>query len=124
MSMAWAKGLPRWAPYVEAGLTYDLSHLHPFRYHLELQAKDDRPRRMAEIRVAFESHTFTVGCLSAENPHLQYSSGPNDLRRFCPTRYQLSKMLPDVVRNLRKRPCYFALRNNFFIVELPNGLPQ
>ena len=33
---------------------------------------------MVEIRVAFESHTFTAGCLMAEAPHIQYSSFPHD----------------------------------------------
>jgi hypothetical protein len=122
MSMEWAKGLPWWAPYRGEGVTYDLSHLHPFRYHLQLEAKGDRRALTVEIRVAFESHTFTVGCLMAESPHLQYSGGQHDLRRFCPTRYELSKLLPDVIRNLRVRRCYFALRNNFFVVELPRGL--
>jgi hypothetical protein len=123
MSIEWAKGLPWWAPYREAGINYDLSHLHPFRYHMVLEAKSNQPSRVAEIRVAFESHTFTVGCLMAEVPHIQYSANPHDLRRFCPTRYELSKMLPDIIRNLRSRRCYFALRNNFFVVELPGGRP-
>jgi hypothetical protein len=123
MSMKWAKALPWWAPYEHAGVVYDLSHLHPFRYHLSLEAKGDHSARVIEIRVVFESHTFTAGCLMAEKPHFQYSGGRHDLRRFCPTRYELSKLLPDVVRNLRARRCYFAHRNNFFVVELPCGLP-
>ena len=121
--MEWAKGLPWWAPYREAGVTYDLSHLNPFRYNMVLEAKGNHQPSVAEIRVAFESHTFTVGCLMAEVPHIQYSVNPHDLRRFCPARYELSKLLPAVIRNLRTRRCYFALRNNFFVVELPGGLP-
>src|ERR1700733_8355945 len=100
MCTEWAKGLPWWAPYRDAGVTYDLSHLHPFRYHLSLEANAGHRPLTVEIRVAFESHTFTVGCVMAEDPHFQYSGGQHDLRRFCPTRYELSKLLPDVIRNL------------------------
>jgi hypothetical protein len=122
VSNQWANGLPRWAPHREGGITYDLSHLHPFRYELSLDEKGGYRPAVVEIRVAFESHTFTAGCLMAEAPHIQYSSFPHDLRRFCPDRYELSKTLPEVIRNLRSRRCYFALRNNFFVAELPNGL--
>ncbi len=87
------------------------------------KGKADHQPLTVEIRVAFESHTFTVGCLMAEYPHFQYSGGQHDLRRFCPTRYKLSKLLPEVIRNLRTRRCYFALRNNFFVVEFPHDLP-
>lgn len=59
MSMEWAKGLPWWAPYEEAGVAYDLS-----------------------------------------------------------------KRLPEIIRNLRTRKCYFALRNNFFVVEFLERLPR
>lgn len=105
-------------------MVYDLSHLHPFRYHLVLEGSTKHRPRKVEVRVAFESHTFTVGCLTAEDPHLQYSGGQHDLRRFCRARYELSKLLPETIRNLRMRRCYFALRNNFFVVELPEGLPK
>jgi hypothetical protein len=122
VSMEWAIGLTRWAPHREGGVMYELTHLHPFRYELHLGAKCGHRRELVEIRVAFESHTFTTGCLIAEVPHVQYSSFPHDLRRFCPQRYELSKALPEIIRNLSDRRCYFAPRNNFFVVELPSGL--
>lgn len=123
MSMRWAKNLPYWPPYKDAESTYDLSHLNPFRYQLELPEKGNHPARQTEIRVAFSAHTFTVGCVIAEGPHLQYSGGQRDLRRFCPDRYRLSKLLPDVIRNLNTCRCFFAPRENFFVVEVPGGLP-
>jgi hypothetical protein len=42
---------------------------------------------------------------------------------FCPDRYELSKMLPDVVRSLDGRKCLFTDRNNYFVLELPDPLP-
>jgi hypothetical protein len=59
--MDWAKGLPRWAPYIEGGVTYELSHLHPFRYELLQEAKTGGSFEVVEIRVAFESRVFTTG---------------------------------------------------------------
>jgi hypothetical protein len=67
--------------------------------------------------------TFTRGCSIAEDPDYHYSTAPRDLRKFCPNRYELSKMLPDVVRSLDGRKCFFTERNNYFVVELPEPLP-
>ena len=86
----------------------------------------ERPNHSAqeiEIRVAFSAHTFTSGCLISEVPDYHYSTGPRDLRKFCTTRYELSKILPDVARSLDNRKCFFTDRNNYFIIELPDALP-
>jgi hypothetical protein len=123
MSSKWAKTLPRWPSHEAEGRTYDLSHLHPIRYPLLLPARQNQPAQEVEVRVGFSAHTFTTGCLIAEVPDNQYSTGPRDLRRFCPDRYEFSKLLPDAVRKLDGRKCFFADRDNYFIVELPGTLP-
>jgi hypothetical protein len=99
------------------------NRLHPFRYPLLLPEKLNRESREVEIRVAFSAHTFTRGCSIAEDPDYHYSTAPRDLRKFCPNRYELSKILPDVVRSLDVRKCFFTDRNNYFVVELPEPLP-
>jgi hypothetical protein len=119
----WASTLRRWPPHEVAGQAYDLSHLHPIRYPLLLPARPNQPAKEVEVRVGFSAHTFTTGCLIAEYPDAQYSTGPRDLRKFCPDRYELSKKLPEVVRNLDGRKCFFADRDNYFIVEMPDALP-
>jgi hypothetical protein len=88
-------------------VVYDLSHLNPFRYQLKLEGKGNYSPRLVEVRVGFSSHTFTTGCLIAENPRLQYSSVPHDFRRFCPVRYELSRSLPDVARGLARATMLF-----------------
>jgi hypothetical protein len=123
MSAKWARTLPRWPAHEAAGQTYDLSHLHPIRYPLLLPAHPNHRAQEVEVRVGFSAHTFTTGCLIAEDPDTQYSTGPRDLRKFCPERYELSKTLPDVVRKLDGRKCFFADRHNYFVVELPGALP-
>ena len=99
------------------------NRLHPFRYPLLLPEKLNRESREVEIRVAFSEPTFTRGCSIAEDPDYHYSTAPRDLRKFCPNRYELSKILPDVVRSLDVRKCFFTDRNNYFVVELPEPLP-
>jgi hypothetical protein len=105
------------APHSIDGRIYELSHLHPFRYPLLLPEKLSRESREVEIRVAFSAHTFTRGCSIAEDPDYHYSTAPRDLRKFCPNRYELSKMLPDVVLSLDGRKCFFTDRNNYFVVD-------
>ena len=124
MRAKWANTFPRWPPHRTEGRAYELSHLHPFRYPLLLPERPNQGAREVEIRVAFSAHTFTRGCSIAESPDYHYSTGPRDLRRFCPSRYELSKILPDVVRSLDRRKCFFTDRNNYFVVELPEALPS
>jgi hypothetical protein len=123
MRAKWANTFPRWPPHSIEGRTYELSHLHPFRYPLLLPERPNQAAREVEIRVAFSAHTFTRGCSIAERPDYHYSTGPRDLRRFCRDRYEFSKILPDVVRSLDGRKCFFTDRNNYFVVELPEALP-
>ena len=123
MRAKWANTFPRWPPHSIEGQTYDLSHVHPFRYSLLLPERPNQAAREVEIRVTFSAHTFTESCPLSEVPDRNYSTGPRDLRRFCPTRYQLSKKLPDVARGLEQRKCFFTDRNNYFVIELPDALP-
>ena len=36
---------------------------------------------------------------------------------FCHERYPLSKSLPDIIKSLPRRNCYFAGRENYFVVQ-------
>ena len=66
MRAKWANTFPRWPPHSIEGRTYELSHLHPFRYPLLLPERPNQAAREVEIRVAFSAHTFTRGCSIAE----------------------------------------------------------
>ena len=94
------------APHRIKGRTYELSHLHPFRYPLLLPERPNQAAREVEIRVAFSAHTFTAGPA-----------------KVFPIRYQLSKKLPEVARSLENRKCFFTDGNNYFVIELPESLP-
>jgi hypothetical protein len=55
-----------------------------------------------------------------QNIHIRVKT-PNT--RFCPERHQLSKQLPEVVRSLEYRKCFYTRRDNYFIAEF-DGVPK
>jgi hypothetical protein len=112
-----------WEPHTDANnVVYDLSHVHPLKYNLRLEATAKYEARNVPISVSFSSHTFTKSCAEADC-HPQYSP-PDDPRVFCSIRYELSKRLPELVTTLAGRHCYLHKHrdNNYIVVELA-GLP-
>jgi len=118
MSANWARRLTRWPAHINAGQVFDMSHVHPFRYSLKLAETPVYPAREVDVRVGFSAHTFTRSCKQDEEPHAAYSR-ENDLRVFCESRYALSKWVPDVIRNLDGRDCFYGNRDNYLVIELP-----
>jgi hypothetical protein len=107
----------------EAGVVYDLSHVHPIQYTLGLDETPKYPARDVPIHVGFSSHTFTQSCDEADC-HNRYSP-PNDPRRFCPDRYALSRRLPEIVTNLKGRNCFLnqSRVSNYLVADI-GGVPQ
>lgn len=123
MSAKWASGFTRWAPYHDPnGETYSLTHLHPHRFTLEFQARNDYPARNVEIRIGYSSHPFTRECAEGETPHNLYSK-THDLRTFAPERYQWSLQLPEIMKRIDSRRCHATNHKNYFIVDNVPGLP-
>ena len=114
--------MTRWPPHWEEGQRYDLSHVYPFKFDCVLPASQQFPERIVSIQVSFTSHAFTRDCEADEVPHPHYCA-PGEARRFDHERYKLSKLLPDIIRNIGNRKCFFAKYDNFFVFELPEGIP-
>ncbi|MFC4298857.1 hypothetical protein ACFO0J_12465 [Castellaniella hirudinis] len=93
-----------------AGDVYPLNHLHPFRFPLELE------RGPVTISVAFAMHCFTRGIQSEDTSGDMYQDA-REKRTFCPERYQLSRLLPRLVRDLASASCRFAKSGNYVTVE-------
>jgi hypothetical protein len=106
------------------GVSHSLGHVHPFKFITALEATDKYAAKTVEIRVGFSCHTFTREPASGDAGVPPYLAKDSEVRMFCPDRYALSKLLPDIVRSLPKRKCYFARLQNYFVVELPQQLPQ
>jgi hypothetical protein len=111
----------RWPPYWDGTQRYDLSHVYPFKFTYVLPATDKFAEQSIRIQVSFSSHTFTAQC-TVEEAHGPYST-KIDPRKFDHERYELSKVLEGIVRNMGNRGCFFTEYENFFIVELPEGIP-
>src|SRR5262249_16330183 len=108
MGVNWAAGLMRWKPHTSAdGRTYSLSHLHPFRFELELQAHEKYPARTVAIRVGFGLHVFTCDLASA-GPNPECYGDSREIRAFDEQRYSASLQLEALVRGLGTRKCFFA----------------
>jgi hypothetical protein len=120
----WAERLPHWGPHEHAGVTQSLGHLDPFRYFMILPAKaadatrPARPAKEVEIRAAFSCHVFTRFPVPADGPEHRYRLSKEG-RCFCPVRYGLSHLLPDIVRTLDRRNCYPANQENFLVIDTP-----
>ena len=126
MGVNWAAGLIRWKPHIGAdGTPYPLHHLHPFRMPYELPENPAHPTRTLHLHVAFGLHTFTRRPIGGENPDDWYSDN-RETRVFDPDRYRLSFALPNIARELDRRPCQFARAQsgniNYVTVDLGRGV--
>jgi hypothetical protein len=121
MASSWALRFTRWRPHYLNGLRYDLTHLHPFRFNLQIPATCIHAARNVDIQVAFSSHCFTQKCLDGTHD-AAYSTSAHDRRKFCLERHTLSNLLPDIVRDLDRRICYFNFKNsqqrNYITVDI------
>lgn len=104
-----------WRPFIYQSKTYDLSHLHPFEIEIVQEAVNGKPDRRYCIQVLFSMHCFTVKELSEDA--LRYSDS-RETRRFCFDRYELSKRLPGIIRDIGNRKCFHTPHNNYFLVEV------
>lgn len=107
-----------WRDFNYEGVEYDLSHLHPFDLSFTAPASDKRPERVYNLQITFSMHTFTRGLKKDEYvPDLLYRDN-REVRAFDFVRYELSKKLPEIVRELGNRRCYHTNHGNFFTIEL------
>lgn len=92
-----------WKPHNEAGQSYDLTHLHPFDLDIVQPASGDKPANTYQSEVIFSIHCFTRNKKDGERVGLdRMYSDTRESRVFCPDRYELSRLLPDFVRNIDK----------------------
>jgi hypothetical protein len=92
------------------GETYTLEHLEPFSFPL----KTDAGLRVVEVR--FSCHCFTEDITPAHTPDLHYTHG-HETRAFAFDRHELSKLLPQMIKELGRRSVYMSMLNNFFVLR-------
>ena len=99
-----------------------MSHVYPFKFDYVLPANQQFAERIVRIQASFTSHAFTRKCEADETPHPHYCA-PGEARMFDHERYGFSQLLPKLIRNIGNRKCFFAKYDNFFVIELPEGIP-
>jgi hypothetical protein len=113
-----------WRPFTtHDGTLYKLTHLNAFEVHYTQAAQDQKPERLYKVLVSFGHHCFTRAPDEDEAKTLAYPHGPkHEIRLFDLERYELSKRLPDIIKNLMRRSCFHTGRDDgtFFTIELVN----
>lgn len=108
----------KWKQFCYEGDEYDLAHVHPFEWEFTAPASSKKPERTYQLQVSFSMHTFTRGLKQGESvPDLLYRDS-REVRAFDFLRYELSKKLPDIVKELGERRCYHTHHGNFFTIDL------
>lgn len=112
-----------WKSITIDGTVYDLSHLHPLEMKFTVPAKDGKPEINYKVIVEFSLHCFTEGIpVGTVAPKERTYSDNRETRLFCPRRYELSKLLPDIVQTMDVRKCFHTGHANYFTVELVDQL--
>ena len=84
-------------------IEYDFTHLQARKHTF----KHPKRNEQYTLYFTFSHHTFTRGIKENEaSPEIFIYPYPRDLRIFDNTRYELSKLLPQIVENLPKQFCY------------------
>lgn len=109
----------KWNKFEYNGNIYELSHLDPFEWFLEWPKEDKRSVRKYQFNILFSMHCFTKRVLASESTDsaLLYK-GPTEARLFCFERYELSKQLPKIIRNINNKSCWHTQHGSFFTIEI------
>jgi hypothetical protein len=109
----------QWSAFQHGQKTFDLTHLHPCAMEFERAAEHEKPAVIFKMDVTFSLHCFSRR-LPESGPYdkrLEYSD-PSETRLFDFDRYELSKRLPEIVRDLPQRKCRHTGHGNYFSVEI------
>lgn len=95
---------------VYQGRTYSLSHLNGFDHRYEGTDTSTGQVTSFDVRVLFDDHCYTSGVShdASYDTATVVSRSVREVRIFSPERYELSRLLPDLVRGLLDRTCYFG----------------
>lgn len=122
MGINWTATSIRWQPHVDKdGRRLSLAHLSPFSFELHLGPHHGQPARTITVNVGFALHVFTCDVADA-GPAPEIYGDAREIRAFDIDRYIRSYRLPAIVRQLDKRKCYFAGRQNYFTLGAQDGL--
>lgn len=115
--------MSQWKPFHHAGTAYDLSHLNSFLHTFVQPAKGELPARAYTVQVEFGLHCFTREAGKNDDLH-----GPSavthrgETRIFDLRRYERSKELAAIVRQLPVQTCFHTKKSaNFLTIKRVNA---
>jgi len=115
--------MPTWPAHIQHALTYPLDHLNTFQHTFSQGGgKTGKLEERYVVTVQFTDHCFTAGSGARDDTSAtvlyaaQVSRG--ERRFFSLRRYDLSQQLPEMVRGLMSRRCFFTQGNQYFIFDL------
>ncbi|MEQ1619044.1 MAG: hypothetical protein ABL883_11965 [Terricaulis sp.] len=88
-------------------------------FDVVVAAKANKPQQTYPVIVEFGLHTFTKGKPeqgAAYASDLEFTH-EGETRLFCQRRYTLSAGLPEIMRGIGERKCYFTDHDPYFIVN-------
>lgn len=105
------------------GKTYTLGHLNGFDFTYTSVDPKTKTISSYDVRVLFDDHCYTKGVPQGESYDVAayVSETVREVRVFDPDRYQLSLMLPALVKDLLNQTCYFGDQDNFVTIDLSTG---
>jgi hypothetical protein len=111
--------MPYWSKLVVEGEAIDLSHLEPFEF-LVLPIGFERD---ATISVRFHDHCFSESYDPAKHSSVIRSNqaSASEIRAFSREWYELSKLLPDIVRQMDGQKIASTREGNMVKVTLQSG---
>lgn len=109
-----------WQNFEVDGQLYDLSHLDNFNFSHTRHATGAHPAKTTRFLVSFSHHCFTSHIGDKDNWLYPYANGKP--RYFCPKRNELSKQIPQILRDVATNDVYLKKtfiehREQFYYLE-------
>lgn len=109
----------KWKPHTMGGQEYDLAHLHPHDEIYVIPAGPAGDELRLSMHVSYGMHCFTRKQVDNEFVASDgWYSDSREVRIFCPHRWQLSLMVPEIIATLDRRRCLHTGREEFVTIEI------
>lgn len=104
-----------------SGIKYDLSHLVPFEFEVDIPGKIKGHRLNVNLVVSFSNHCYTSKYDKEQTGFVLFDDR-REKRFFSIERYFLSEDLPEQVKRLgTTEKCFFASSRNYFMATARDG---
>lgn len=109
-----------WRPFKLDGTTYDLSHLDAHIVEFTQPKDKKNPERIYKFYITYSFHCFAKDyptLTEQERKRLEYKT-EKETRPFCFERYELSKNLPEIIKNIHTRYVFHGGYESFATCDI------